>query len=226
MTTLHTNSLLFALTAWATLAWSVAQAADGTRYVSTTGNNANACTLAAPCRSLQRGIDRTPEGGELRILDSGFYGTNAMIRKSLTIAGNGNTIYLGSPLAINGAGAVVALRGLVLNGQGAAQDGIVVTSAAAVHVEHCVVHGFAQEGIDVDAGSGTNVFVTGSTVRDNDVGLEVSITTTTRISNSIFTGNKTGIVIGSGAVVETRGNNIVRGNTTNVVGTLTPFGGI
>ncbi|MPZ55877.1 MAG: hypothetical protein GEU91_05115, partial [Rhizobiales bacterium] len=89
-----------------------AQAADdNTRYISITGNNANPCTLAKPCRSLQRGMVATPAGGEIRILDSGAYGNNATVRKSLTISGNGNTVYLGSPITVDKAGAVVALRG-------------------------------------------------------------------------------------------------------------------
>ena len=141
---------LLALAVCTTLTWSAAQAADGTRYVSTAGKNANDCTLAAPCRTLQRGINVTPPGGELRILDSGFYGNNADIKKSMTIASNGNTVYLGSSVRIEQAEAVVALRDLVLSGQGTVLNGISVFAAARVHIEGCVVHGFADNGIAVD----------------------------------------------------------------------------
>ena len=89
-------SALLALAACATLA-GPAPAADNTRYVSIAGKNTNPCTLAQPCKTLQRGIGLTPAGGELRILDSGFYGNNANIKKSLTITGNGHTVYLGAP---------------------------------------------------------------------------------------------------------------------------------
>jgi hypothetical protein len=44
-----------------------------------------------------------------------------------------------------------------------------------------------------------------------------------RISNCTFTGNERGI-LSIGATVETRQNNTVRGNGTNVDATLTPFG--
>jgi hypothetical protein len=57
------------------LGLTAASAADNTRYVGITGNNANPCTLVQPCRSLQRGINVTPAGGELQILDSGSYGS-------------------------------------------------------------------------------------------------------------------------------------------------------
>ena len=35
--------------------------AQKVRFVSSTGVNANDCTRAAPCRSLRRGINATPE---------------------------------------------------------------------------------------------------------------------------------------------------------------------
>src|SRR5262245_51526848 len=92
------------------IAASSAQAADDTRYVSITGSDANACTLAAPCHTLQRGIDATPAGGELRVRDSGFYGSNATVSKSMTISGNGNTIFLDASIVIDDADAAVTLR--------------------------------------------------------------------------------------------------------------------
>jgi hypothetical protein len=146
--------------------WSTAHAADNTRYVSITGNNANACTLAAPCRTLQVGINRTPAGGELRILDSGFYGNNATIEKSLTISANGNTVYLSNPIVINQAGVVVTLRALVLDGQGTVDDGIRAVTARAVSIERCTIQRFTQEGIQAAFGP-LALFITDSTVRDN-----------------------------------------------------------
>ena len=143
-----------------------AQAADNTRYVSTSGNNANACTLAAPCRTLQVGINKTPEGGELRILDSGFYGNSATIEKSLTVTGNGNTVYLGNPLTINKTGAVVNVRGLTLDGQNTVVDGIRVVTAAAVNIERCTIHGFTQDGIQAAFGP-IDLFIKDSTLRRN-----------------------------------------------------------
>jgi hypothetical protein len=299
-----------------------AQAADNTRYVSISGNNANACTLAAPCRTLQKGINATPAGGELRILDSGNYGNNANIGKSLTISGNGHTVILANPITINNAAAVVALRGLTLNGQGTIFQGISITAAATVHIERCVIHGFTGDGIlatatatgvevyvldsisrdnggggltfylnaessrltvdnsrfennrgtgvhiehgratihrstvsgnnnGIIAGSGTFVSVVSTVVVQNTfLGLGVAaggimmvessvahgngtiglyVTTrgaTARISNSTFTANATGIRNNNGGTVETRQNNTVRGNTTNVSGPLTVIGGV
>jgi hypothetical protein len=295
------------------------QAADNnTRYVSITGKNANPCTLSQPCRSLQRGINVTPPGGELRILDSGNYGANGNINKSLTITGNGNTVYLGGILTVDNAGATVALRNLVLDGQGTIADGIRINNATAVHIERCVIHSFTavgilstatdvelfvldtisrdngREGFDLsgDAGlqratidnsrfesngssgaridggratisrtiasnnggagiiilpPGSSVMVRETTAAHNGSdGFRVSAATMTvessvgygnsgsgllnssgvaRISNSTFTDNAVGITNINGGTVQTRGNNTVQGNTTDIIGALTPITG-
>lgn len=139
--------------------WSTpVQAADNIRYISSTGNNANACTLSAPCRSLQRGINVTPANGELRILDSGDYGLNAAIARSITITGNGHTVILGNPITINQANATVVLRGFTLDGQRTVLHGINIVNAAKVHIEQSVIHHFTGQGISATA-AGVEVFV-------------------------------------------------------------------
>ena len=48
-----------------------------------------------------------------------------------------------------------------------------------------------------------------------------------RLSDSTVTGNSQGIAIITGATLETRGNNTVRGNRIDVLGSpLTPVGGL
>jgi hypothetical protein len=212
----------------ATVLCSAAQAADDTRYISRTGDNVNACTLAKPCRTLQRGISTTPAGGELRILDSGSYGNNVTIGKSLTISGNGNTVFLNGFLTVNpGAGAAVTLRDLTLNGQGTINVGVSIDLAAAVHIERCVFHGFTGDGIFVH-GAGTRIFVIDTISRDNGGdGLRVGGGTIALISNSTFTNNTHGLH--NLGILESRQNNTVRGNEVDVFdggGTFTPVGGI
>ena len=133
--------------ALAGVAFTAAAEAADIRYVSVTGSNKAGCTFAAPCRSLQRGINKTPAGGEVRVLDSGFYGNGAVIDKSITISGGGNTVSLGGSIAIGDAGATVALHGLAIAGAANPGHGVHITAAAAVHIEDCVVQGHAQSGI-------------------------------------------------------------------------------
>lgn len=199
--------------------------ADNISFVSTAGSDANACTSAAPCRTLQRAIDVTSEGGEVRIVDSGLFGNRTRIRKSLTIVGGGNTVLLGNPIVVRAAGAVVALRGLTLNGRGKFVTGIFVEEAATVHIEDCLIHGFGFNGILVESGD-IQVFVIDTTVRDSDTGLGVRTGNLVRISNSTVTANGVGVRLSAGATVETRGNNTIRGNEDDVTGPLTPFAGL
>lgn len=70
-------------------------------------------------------------------------------------------------------------------------------------LEHCVAMSSSNAG--VSAGHNSTVHVSNCTVTNGNIGFEVT---------------------GPGAVMETRENNTVRGNTTPVSGTLTPFSGI
>jgi hypothetical protein len=222
---------LLVLAACIGAAGSAAYAADNTRYISTTGSNANACTLAAPCRTLHKGIATTPAGGELRILNAGFYGNNATINKSLTISGAGNTVYLGTDITINNAGAVVTLRGLTLNGQGTVVNSIDINAARAVHIERCVIHNYTGDGIEVTADD-IEVFIRHSIVRDNaGNGFHIEFAGSSRVTidNSNFDDNgQTGVHIASGAGAISRstasGNGTrgieVNGASVSVVSTM------
>jgi hypothetical protein len=208
------------LAACATLVFSAAaHAADNVRYVSSTGDNANACTLAAPCRTLQRGINKTPAGGELRVLNSGDYGTDSIVNRSMTISGNGHTIILANPLTIRNANATVVLRGLVVNGSDASAgaSGIHIKSAAAVHIEDCVIHGFPSHGI-LRSPATSPLFIIGSTVRDNaHTGLATNTGPVT-IGNSRFENNGAQGIVVSGTTAIARTN--VSGNGTNGIETF------
>ncbi len=82
----------------------------------------------------------------------------------------------------------------------------------------------AQNGIGIFVVSGSTLAMESSLAHGNGDGLLVSNGSTARISNSTFTNNTTGI--NNAGTVETRQNNTVRGNTTNVVGALTPLGAL
>jgi hypothetical protein len=160
---------------------------------------------------LQRGINRTPYGGELHILDSGDYGVSANINKSMTISGNGNTVFLAQPITVNQpSGAVVALRDLKLNGKGAVQ-GVWIRDSALVHVERCVIFGFFQDGIRAD-GIGVSLYILDSILRDNaNSGLLFSGGTRLVIDNSRFEANgAAGLTILSGHAAISR--SIIAGN--------------
>jgi hypothetical protein len=116
------------------------------------------------------------------------------------------------------------IDGLNINGGEAVIDhssvlGIGLQFARATVTSTVVAHGV---GIRVEGGG--NLTLESSVLRGNGVGLYVT-GGIARISNSVVTQNTTGIEIDDGTVL-TRRNNTVSGNGTDVVGTLTPLGGI
>jgi hypothetical protein len=172
---LRTCCLKLALAACAAMAaTAAADAATSTlTYVSVTGSNAGACSSpAAPCRTLPFAAARTKAGGELRVLDSGFF-ANTVITRSITISGDHVTL-VATTLTIDNAAAIVTLRGLTLSGVGqpANANAITINTAAAVHIENCVIEGFPQRGL-FDEADNADLTVTDSVVRDNGEGLDV-----------------------------------------------------
>jgi hypothetical protein len=196
-----------------------AAGADNIRYVSVNGSNASLCTQAAPCRTLQRGIDRTPAGGELRILNSGFFGSATTIGKSMTISGMHNTVVLANAITINNANAVVMLRDLVLNGRGSAVSGIEITAAQAVHIERSVVLGFSSTGIRQYL-AGADLIVTDSVVRNSGAGLIVQVGDTSArvtVDNTRFESNVgNGIFLAGAGINGAISRTIAMGNGTGI----------
>jgi hypothetical protein len=166
--------------------------AHAVRFIASTGNDANNCTRATPCLTLQRGIDRTAAGSELIILDSGDFGNGATIDKSITISAIGVSATIGGGITIDAANATVVLRGLRLNGAGAATTGIRILNTAAVHIVDCEIQNFGIFGISFGALADQKLFVSNSVVRNNsNDGLSFAIGTQPRLTvdNSRFERN-------------------------------------
>jgi len=159
----------YAILAVGLFAASLSHAASQRTFVSTSGlNNAN-CFINTPCRDFAAALAATSPAGEIIVLDSGGYGSVAIGQSVSIIAPSG--VYAGiSVLAGDGvtvaAGAAgkVTLRGLTINGQGG-NRGIVVTSAAEVHIEQCIVTNMIADGIRIDGG--TRIEVRSGLVRSN-----------------------------------------------------------
>src|SRR5262245_60077224 len=57
-------------------------------FVSSSGDDNNACSRSAPCRTFDGAIAKTNAGGEINVLDSGGFGS-VTITKAITIANDG-----------------------------------------------------------------------------------------------------------------------------------------
>ena len=137
-------------------------------FVSTTGLDANACTLAAPCRSFGTALTHTDAGGEIIVLDSGAYG-RVTVSQSVTIEAPAG-VYAGisvfaatNGIDVNAPGATITLRGLSINGQGG-NLGINVAAVNALRIDRCRISGMGAQGILIVAGS---VVITDTYINDN-----------------------------------------------------------
>jgi hypothetical protein len=126
-------------------------------FVAAQGSDANPCTFAAPCRTFQHAHDVVAAGGEIDVLDPAGYGT-VNITKSISIQGHGfsGITASGNSVAITinaGATGVVNLNGLLIDGAGTGNTGIVVNGAKSLVVANSLVRRFAANAILFVAGS-------------------------------------------------------------------------
>jgi hypothetical protein len=159
-------SIAFALSLFsATVAATTAQRT----FVASTGNDANPCSIAAPCRGFTRAITQTSPAGEVIVLDSAGYGP-VTVTKSVSIIAPagiyaGISVFSGDGVTVNAPVATVVLRGISISGQGGS-SGIAVQAVARLRVENCVISGLASDGIHLSA-AGAELIVLDTIVRDN-----------------------------------------------------------
>jgi len=164
------------------LAGNVAEAATAQRtFVASSGSDANACSIIAPCRSFGTAITHTSTGGEVIVLDSAGYGP-VIIGKSVSIIAPegvyaGVSVSSGNGITVDVPGGIVRLRGLAINGQGSNGSGITDVAAAELDVERCLIAGFsALDGSGIVDRTNTDpsqLRVTDSTLSDNQFGVSI-----------------------------------------------------
>jgi hypothetical protein len=140
-------------------------------FVAQTGNDANPCTFASPCKSVQHAHDIVAPGGEVRMLDPGSYGL-LTINKSISILGDGH----GGIAAQNGSTAItvnagsadkINIRGVVLEGFGNGLTGIKFNTGGSLTVVESVVRNFTLNGIDFASSTGGGLIVSNTVISDN-----------------------------------------------------------
>jgi hypothetical protein len=170
-------ALLSAVALVATFASSGAYALANRTFVSGTGNDANPCSLAAPCRSFAGALAQTSPGGEIAVLDTAGYGA-VTITKAISIVNEegveaGITVTSGDGITINaGAFDVVNLRGLTLVGAGGS-NGVTFTSGGALNIQNCVVRGFNLEALNLVPTVSTDINVSNTIAFGNGAGIQL-----------------------------------------------------
>jgi len=192
------------------------QAQASRTWVSGVGDDVNPCSRTAPCKTFAGAISKTATGGEIDALDPGGFGS-VTITKSLTIDGgegqNASVLVSGTNgIVVSAGGAVVTLRNLSINGlvNSASQgiNGIRVTAVGMLHVEHCNIMGFSQNGIDIEVGAATAADVFDTNSNDNNASGFFASSTSGRVQVTIdrsrFDDNSTGVFAGNNSGISVR----------------------
>ena len=141
------------------------------------GDDANACSLSAPCKTFAGAISKTAAGGD-RLLRSRRFGA-VTITKAMMIDCSGT---FGSALA-------AGLSGVIIVNAGAGDapawhidqrprhqpHGIRFLIGAQLSVENCLISGFTGSGIDINVTSNAEVFITNTHITKAGTGFECNV---------------------------------------------------
>ena len=191
-------------------------------YVSGLGSDTNPCTASLPCSSFRVALAATAAGGEIYVLNSANYGA-VTINKAVTITSEGAVAGVlatsGVGLTIQaGAGDVINLRGLDIDGGNSGSVGIQFSSGRALNIQKSVVRGFANSGIVFSPTGAASLFVSDTTVTNNHGnGILVTGTVNGALNRVTASGNGVGI-FASGAGVSLTLTNTVAGNNIYGIG--------
>ncbi|HTM73547.1 MAG TPA: S8 family serine peptidase, partial [Pseudolabrys sp.] len=145
-------------------------------WVSGDGDDANDCTLTAPCQTFASAITKTQAGGVVSCLSPGGFGV-VTITKSINIIClvEGGIVASGANgITINASATdEILLQGLDIDGLSTGLNGITVLSATKVTVQNCSIRNFTQSGINLAGPTGTRVMVLDSIILSNATGINV-----------------------------------------------------
>ncbi len=184
--------------------------AQATRtWISGVGDDANPCSRTAPCATLNGAISKTAASGVIDILDPGDFGP-VTITQSITLENVGEVGgVLGTTgtdgIIVNGAGVVVTLRGLSIEGEGSGPVGVAFIQGSQLIVERCDIDAFSTGtavGISFTPSSAATLIVRDTTIHDN--GIATSLNTTGGILIA-STGGSANVLLDNVRVVNNNG---------------------
>jgi hypothetical protein len=179
-------------------------------YVSGKGTDTGGCvTPPTACRTFAYALSQTSASGEIIAIDAANY-SPVTITQSISIvadaggpagiimASTSPPTYAGVAITINaGSTDVVNLRGLTLDGEGTASQGIVLSSAGSLTISNCFIRHFVNNGIALGINSGMGsplkALILNSVMTNNGFGLSVvgqgAAGTVVTVRNSVATNN-------------------------------------
>ena len=182
-------------------------------YIASSGNDANPCTLQAPCRLLPAALAAVANGGEVWMLDSANYNTGTVtITKSVSVlavpgaVGSLLAIAEAPAISIPAAGLRVGLRNLVITNLagniGASSHGVRMDGQSNLTIESSLLANLPGDGVRV-IGGGT-LKIVNSTLRDNgNRAVRLVNGAIATIANTQMIGNGGGVLAGGSAAAST-----------------------
>jgi len=151
-------------------------------FVATTGNDANACTPGAECRTFTRALAVTNPGGEVIAITSGGYGIFAISQGATVTAAPGvyaatNVPAFGTGVQITaGVSERVVLRGLNFVMFGNSSFGIAATSFGTLSIEGCTITGgtLGSYGVSIAREAANHAAITDTVVRSGYAGFKIA----------------------------------------------------
>ncbi|ROZ69375.1 right-handed parallel beta-helix repeat-containing protein [Ramlibacter sp. WS9] len=214
---------LGALAAASILSASPAMGQTAQTWVSSTGTPNGLCSRTQPCRTFSQAYGATLNGGQIQVLDSGSFGGQLDIKKSITIKAVGalgsivvtgyNGLVIDAP-----ADARIVIEGLDIDGGRDGAVGILILGGGQVVVRNTTIRNFSSAGIYINnlVGRG-RIFLTVDNARINNAEKGIWVSTlgdasTAYVWNSVIVGSgMTGIqAVGPQSRVEISGNVINR----------------
>ncbi|GAA0705829.1 right-handed parallel beta-helix repeat-containing protein [Dokdonella soli] len=198
--------------------------AQATRtWVSGVGDDANPCSRTAPCKTFAGAISKTAPAGIIDVLDPGGFGA-LTITKSITLEAVGTVagvLVSGTNGIVVAAGAsdVVTLRGLSIEGLNTGLNGVRFISGAKLVIENTAIHGFTQNGVDIEPSADAQVLLHNVTVGGSGNGAVWVFPTagvaSVALDNVKLSNNKYGLFVVSGKA--SLKNSVVSANSSHGV---------
>jgi hypothetical protein len=210
----------------AAMLYSAPASAQATRtWVSGVGDDVTPCSRTAPCKTFQGALPKTAAGGEINCLDPGGFGAITITKSISIICDNteaGILVAATNAITINGAGAVVEISGLDIEGLGqtgvAGVNGIYFVNGASLTVRNTKIRGFRNGyGINFTPGANAALVLDNVTISESGIasnaftgGIQVSpvagiaaqaTLTNVQIVNNLNAGLRIDTQAGSGATV-------------------------
>ena len=179
-------------------------------YLASDGNDANACTLPAPCRLLPAALAAVVDGGEIWMLDSANYNiATVTIGKSVSILATpgavGSILAIGGPaIDITAAGLQVGLRNLVIAPLpgGGATNGVNMTGNSKLTIEHSLIANLPFYAVNISCTC--KLKIANTTLRNNTYyAVRLDGGATAEISGTQMLANNLGGILSGGSSVTT-----------------------